>query len=307
MHCTLMAKARPMEIYANCPPYLWDEFYLMAAHLHSRTLTRSLEGGITPWEKYHGRKPDYSYMCKIRCCVFVLIQSKHNPKVYNHSLECVLISYDPNAKTYCCYNQESKKVISSYHVWFLESHDGHHCSPPQTETEPSSLDEILKNSMSTPIKRWEEGYRDKLKSLKDMGVYKLIPRSDIPQGHKIRKGMPVFRIKCDETGKAVRWKVCLVFKGFEQIYGKDRTKTTSPTSHMESWQILLHLTATLDWDTQQIDIKTAFLYGLLPEEEYQYMGQPPEFEEPGRGLGVGHPTRSLQYETERMHLEPDNE
>ena len=27
---------------------------------------------------------------------------------------------------------------------------------------------------------------------------------------------------------------------------------------------------------------TAFLYGLLPEEEYQYMEQPPEFKEPGK-------------------------
>ena len=73
MHRTLMAKARTMRIYASCPPYLWDEFYLTAAHLHSKTLTRSLEGGITPWEKYHGRKPDYSYMREIGCRVFLLI------------------------------------------------------------------------------------------------------------------------------------------------------------------------------------------------------------------------------------------
>ena len=147
------------------------------------------------------------------------------------------------------------------------------------EDEPRSWKEAKE---SADAKRWEEGYRDELKSLKEMGVYKLIPRSDVPQGHKIRKGMPVFRIKRDETGKAIRWKVHLVFKGFEQIYGKDYTKTTSPTARMESWRILLHLAAALNWDAQQIDIKTAFLYGLLPEEEYQYMEQPLEFEEPGK-------------------------
>ena len=116
MHRTLMAKARTMRIYADCPPYLCDEFYLTAAHLHSKTLMRSLPGGITPWEKFHGRKPDYSYMREIGCRVFVLIQNKHNPKVFDHSLECVLIGYDPDAKTYRCYHRESKKVISSYHV-----------------------------------------------------------------------------------------------------------------------------------------------------------------------------------------------
>jgi hypothetical protein len=51
---------------------------------------------------------------------------------------------------------------------------------------------------------------------------------------------------------------------------------------MESWCILLHLAATLDWDAQQINIKTTFLNRLLPEEEYQYMEQPPKFEEPGK-------------------------
>ena len=45
---------------------------------------------------------------------------------------------------------------------------------------------------------------------------------------------------------------------------------------MESWWILLHIMATLAWDVQQIDIKTAFLYGLLPEDEIQYMEQPKE-------------------------------
>ena len=51
---------------------------------------------------------------------------------------------------------------------------------------------------------------------------------------------------------------------------------------MESWWILLHIAATLGWDAQQIDIKMAFLYGLLPDDETQYMEQPKVFEEPGK-------------------------
>ena len=87
---------------------------------------------------------------------------------------------------------------------------------------------------SADAKWWEEGYTDELTSLKEMGIYKLIPWCDIPQGTKIRKVRPVFKIKWDENGKAIRWKVHLVFKGFEQIYCKDYTKTTSPTARMES-------------------------------------------------------------------------
>jgi len=88
-----------------------------------------------------------------------------------------------------------------------------------------------------------------LKSLKKMEVYKLIPCSEVPRGQKVQKGQPIFKIKRDENGKAVHFKVHLVFKGYEQIYGKDYTKTTSPTAHTESWHILLHLAATQSWES----------------------------------------------------------
>ena len=152
------------------------------------------------------------------------------------------------------------------------------------EDEPRNWKEA---KASADAKRWEEGYRDELKSLKEMGVYKLIPRSDVLQGHKIRKGMPVFRSKQDETGKATHWKVRLVFKGFEQIYGKDYTKTTSPTARMESWRILLHLAAALDWDAQQIDIKTAFLYDCSLRRSINIWSSPSNLKSLAKRTGYG--------------------
>lgn len=41
--------------------------------------------------------------------------------------------------------------------------------------------------------------------------------------------------------------------------------------HTESWRILLHLAATLNWDANQIDMKTAFLNSILPEDEVVYI------------------------------------
>ena len=124
MHRTLMGKARSMRLYAKLPPKLWDEFYLTVAHLHVRTTSRPLKGKV-PFELWHGRKPDYSYMREIGCRAFVLIQNSHNPKIYARSIECILIGYDAKSKTYRCYHRESNKVISSFHVQFLESHHGH--------------------------------------------------------------------------------------------------------------------------------------------------------------------------------------
>jgi hypothetical protein len=37
-----------------------------------------------------------------------------------------------------------------------------------------------------------------------------------------------------------------------------------------------------NWEVKQIDVKMAFLYGLLPEEETMFIEQPCSFEEPGK-------------------------
>ena len=72
----------------------------------------------------------------------------------------------------------------------------------------------------------------------------------------------------------------------KQRWGVDYISTTSPTARMESWHILLHIATTLNWDAQQIDIKTAFLYGLLPDDETQYMEQPKGFKQLGKEMWV---------------------
>ena len=60
-------------------------------------------------------------------------------------------------------------------------------------------------------------------------------------------------------------------KGLTQQYGIDYDKTTAPTIQLESFHTILHLAATLDWDIWQFDIKTAFLHGILPEDETMFM------------------------------------
>lgn len=131
MHCMLMSKAQTMHIYVKCPPNMWDKFYMMAGHLQNKT-TNHLLKGTTPWEQWYKRKLDYSYMREIGCKCFILIQNKHNPKVYERSIECVLIGYNNDSKIHRCYHHETKSMFSSYHVKFLESCNGYSPTPPET-------------------------------------------------------------------------------------------------------------------------------------------------------------------------------
>ena len=107
-------------------PEQWEytPFYPHFCGINAKTTTLSLEGK-TAWEQWFERKPDYSYMHEIGCLVFVLILNRHNPKIYERSIEYVLIGYDAKSKCYKCYDQAAKQVYSSYYVRFLKSHEGH--------------------------------------------------------------------------------------------------------------------------------------------------------------------------------------
>jgi hypothetical protein len=124
LHRTLMNKARTMRLYSGLPPQFWDEFYLTATHLHAKTTSKTLKG-TTPWQLWYNRKPDLSYLREPGCRAFVLIVNKNNPKIYERSIECILLGYNPDSKTYRCYDPKTKQIYSSYHVQFLESHDGY--------------------------------------------------------------------------------------------------------------------------------------------------------------------------------------
>ena len=91
------------------------------------------------------------YIREIGCSVFVFIQNKHNPKIYERSLECIHVCYDKDSKSYCCYHRETKHVFSSYHIQFLESCDGHSPSPPEDPPGATSLKSIVKSTTPTPI------------------------------------------------------------------------------------------------------------------------------------------------------------
>lgn len=71
---------------------------------------------------------------------------------------------------------------------------------------------------------------DELKSLVDMGVFKLIPPEELPVGRRPLRCRLVCTRKRNEVGQVVRHKVRCVVKGFEQLYGYNYSKTTSPTS-----------------------------------------------------------------------------
>jgi hypothetical protein len=66
----------------------------------------------------------------------------------------------------------------------------------------------------------------------------------------------------------VRIKVPLVAQGFSQVEGLDFGETFAPVTHLEAIRILLAFAASKGLKIYQIDVKSAFLNGVIQEEVY---------------------------------------
>ena len=68
-------------------------------------------------------------------------------------------------------------------------------------------------------------------------------------------------MKQDANSTFPKCKARLVVKGFRQKKGVDFNETFSPVVKMSSIKTVLSLTATLDLEVEQMDVKTTFLHG----------------------------------------------
>ncbi|MDL1139919.1 reverse transcriptase domain-containing protein, partial [Yersinia pestis] len=78
----------------------------------------------------------------------------------------------------------------------------------------------------------------------------------------------VFRNKLNEDGQVIRNKARLVCKGYAQVEGIDFEETFAPVARLEAIRMFLALAAYKTFKVFQMDVKSAFLNGLLEEEVY---------------------------------------
>ena len=86
-----------------------------------------------------------------------------------------------------------------------------------------------------------------------------------------------FRKKLDESGVIIRNKVRLVVKGYNQEEDIDYGEIFAPVARLEVVRLLLVFACMSGFKLFQMDVKCAFLNGIINEEVY--VEQPPGFED----------------------------
>ena len=115
---------------------------------------------------------------------------------------------------------------------------------------------------------------------------------ELPKGRRALTAKWIYKKKEGFLGiEDARWKVRLVAHGCNQKEGIDYNEVFSPVVRHTSIRVLLAFVALFDLELEQLDVKTAFLYGELEEEIY--MRQPEGFVVPGKEQLVCRLNRSL--------------
>jgi len=137
-----------------------------------------------------------------------------------------------------------------------------------SKIKPQSVCEALKDEF------WTATMQEELNQFVRNKLWTLVPKTN--QMNVIGTKW-VFRNKSDDSDIITRNKVRLVAKGYNQAEGIDYDETFALVARLEAVRLLLAFDCMSGFKLFQMDVKSAFLNGIVNEEIY--VSQPPGFED----------------------------
>nr|GFA13958.1 retrovirus-related Pol polyprotein from transposon TNT 1-94 [Tanacetum cinerariifolium] len=128
-----------------------------------------------------------------------------------------------------------------------------------SQEEPKRVHQTLKDPS------WIEAMQEKLLQFKMQKVWVLV---DLPHGKRAIGTKWVFRNKKDERGIVVRNKAILVAQGHTKEEGINYEEVFALVARIEAIRLFLAYASFMGLMMYQMDVKSAFLYGTIKEEDY---------------------------------------
>jgi hypothetical protein len=135
------------------------------------------------------------------------------------------------------------------------------------DEEPTCFEESIQK------KEWENAMTEEYQSIIKNDVWEIVTR---PKSKDVVSSKWIFKIKHVADGRIEKYKARFVTHGFSQKEGIDCGETFAPVARYTSIRTIIALAAKMKWMLHQMDMKIAFLNGVI--EEQVYIEQPQGFE-----------------------------
>nr|GEW76518.1 retrovirus-related Pol polyprotein from transposon TNT 1-94 [Tanacetum cinerariifolium] len=135
--------------------------------------------------------------------------------------------------------------------------------------EPKSYKDALTESY------WIEAMQEELNEFECLKVWELVPHPDYVMVITLKW---IYKVKLDEVERVLKNKAHLVARSYHQKEGINFEESFSLVARLEAIRIFIAFAAHMSMVVYQMDVKTAFLNGILREEVY--VSQPNGFVDP---------------------------
>jgi hypothetical protein len=250
----------------------------------------------TPNELWYGFKPNIDHLKVFDNVYYVLKPGVKRRKLDQKTDIGILIGYSTTSKAYKIYDLNFNKVVIARDVkvventtWNWKNTSGEGSKQMQqveldaaeniddqpvkgtrsltdiysrcnvVEAEPIDVEEAMNSQV------WIVAMKEELAMIEKNQTWTLVDR---PTHKKVIEVKWIFKTKLNADCKINKHKARLVVKGYLQEASIDFTYTFAPVSRYETMKLLLALAVQNGWYIFQLDVKSAFLNGVLNEEIY---------------------------------------
>lgn len=116
---TLVEMSRCMLEASKLPQSLWSEALNTATYIRNRSPTKLIKG-ITPYERWSGRKPSVSHLKVFGCEAVALCNRFDRSKFQPKGTKLTFVGYADLTKGYRLYNKSNKSIVIARDVIFFE-------------------------------------------------------------------------------------------------------------------------------------------------------------------------------------------
>ncbi|KAI5334598.1 hypothetical protein L3X38_024731 [Prunus dulcis] len=280
---TIVEMAKCLMLEKKIPFDFWAEAVNISVYISNRCPTKALSKK-TPFEAYSGRKPGVKHLKVIvsRDVIFSenVCWDWNAKKETSVNSQLTGIREEAQGEEGSSCEFEEQLEVNEVPSLNTENRDQERVTGPQDVDhtplkyksiaeiyekcnmciiEPESFEEAAKDDS------WKKAMEDEITMIEKNNTWELVAR---PFDKPIIGVKWIYKTKLNLDGSVQKNKARLVAKGYSQKPGIDFNETFAPVARLDTVRALVALAAHKNWKLFQLDVKSAFLNGVLSEEVY---------------------------------------